>query len=719
MDQKDPTILEYLKARLSWERLKEFDPSVWLEGLPGKAMNLEENPAAQGEHYTSSRIPAEYWFFLAGLLLYLFTRFVALSRFPIYFFSDEAIQTIAAKDLLRNGFRDPLGNLFPLFFNNGGQYNLSASVYLQTLIAGFPNTVWLTRGLPALVTLVFPLFMGLALRDFFKIKTWWLAPFVVSAIPAWFLHSRTAFETCLGSAFFALFLYFYLRYRLLDRKAVVWVVLFAAVAFYSYAPLQLVVVLTALVLFFSDLRYHFNRQSALPGFLALLIVALPYLLFRLQFTDSLQTHLYKLSSYWLEQIPLSMKFFTFFKNYLFGFDPTYWFIPNKVDLIRHQMKGYGHLPLWSLPLIITALVQSVRQFKQPEHRTLLIALLSAPAGAALVDPSITRLMVFIVPAAYLTCLGLDALLGWLLKNVTLTPRRSSLILLPLLFASLWMTQDALRNGPTWFDDYSMYGMQWGGQTLFNKIKTWQKQHPGQQIVLSPSWANATDVLARYFLEDSPGIRLDTYKAWSLYYTPPLDSNILFIMLPEELKEMSADPKFTDWAVLDQISWPDGRPGFYFVTLRYADNAQAIFEQQALERRIPKTAIVQLMGQDVMVDYSPLDLGEIWQAFDGDDRSVIRSFEANPLRIKLTFKEAVTLNSVNVLVGGPPTDMALEVLSASGETTSYTQALGSSSVVRPISVTFENPIEVKEFTLSVSNTGESEPAHVHIWEIKLR
>ena len=34
--------------------------------------------------------------FIVGLLLYLATRFIALDRFPIYFFSDEAIQTLTA-----------------------------------------------------------------------------------------------------------------------------------------------------------------------------------------------------------------------------------------------------------------------------------------------------------------------------------------------------------------------------------------------------------------------------------------------------------------------------------------------------------------------------------------------------------------------------------------------------------------------------------------------
>jgi len=44
---------------------------------------------------------------------------------------------------------------------------------------------------------------------------------------------------------------------------------------------------------------------------------------------------------------------------------------------------------------------------------LLIALLVAPSGAALVDVAITRLLVMVVPLALLTALGVNDTLVWL------------------------------------------------------------------------------------------------------------------------------------------------------------------------------------------------------------------------------------------------------------------------------------------------------------------
>ena len=68
----------------------------------------------------SARNDRRAWrIFAAGMALYLATRLIALPNFPIYFFSDEAIQTLSAADLIQNGFRGPAGNLLPLFFALG------------------------------------------------------------------------------------------------------------------------------------------------------------------------------------------------------------------------------------------------------------------------------------------------------------------------------------------------------------------------------------------------------------------------------------------------------------------------------------------------------------------------------------------------------------------------------------------------------------------------
>jgi hypothetical protein len=240
--------------------------------------------------------------------------------------------------------------------------------------------------------------------------------------------------------------------------------------------------------------------------------------------------------------------------------------------------------------------------------------------------------------------------------------------------------------------------------------------PEKEIILSPTWANATDVLARFYLGDPLPVRLDTIQAWGLYYNPPLDDSKLFVMTPEEFDWMRNSPKFTDWKVRYELLWPDGNTGFYFVTLRYADNVEQVFEQEIADRKVPITDKLTLFGQDVIVKHSPLDIGAIAQAFDEDELSVIRGFEANPLEIKLEFNEPVRVSKVTVYVGSPPTGLTVTVTKADGQTMTKSVEVEGSEVVRPVSVVFGPPLEATVINIAVSNLGEPEPAHVHVWEV---
>jgi hypothetical protein len=38
------------------------------------------------------------------------------------------------------------------------------------------------------------------------------------------------------------------------------------------------------------------------------------------------------------------------------------------------------------------------------------------------------------------------------------------------------------------------------------------------------------------------------------------------------------------------------------------------------------------------------------------------------------------------------------------------------VVRPVSVAFAPPVQAMVINLAISNLGEPEPAHVHVWEV---
>lgn len=159
----------------------------------------------------------------------------------------------------------------------------------------------------------------------------------------------------------------------------------------------------------------------------LILLSLPYLRFRITQPGSLTQHLIQLNSYWVKPIPLYQKIWQYFTHYLKGLNPVYWFWPKpsiiewlwpnanlpswlfstQNDLDRHTMRGYGHILWMTFPFWVIGLVKSIKRFKDPAHRTLLLATLAVPTGAAIVDWGITRGLSFIMPTVLITALGVE------------------------------------------------------------------------------------------------------------------------------------------------------------------------------------------------------------------------------------------------------------------------------------------------------------------------
>jgi 4-amino-4-deoxy-L-arabinose transferase-like glycosyltransferase len=663
----------------------------------------------------------EVFLFALALLVYLITRIIRLPDFPIYFFTDEAVQTILAQDLVRDGMRGGDGLFLPTFFVNGYQYNLGTSVYLQLLpYLFFGTSVWVTRGISVLVTLLAAVCVGLTLKNIFHLRQAWLAVLLLSITPAWFLHSRTAFETSLAATFFAAFIYFYLRYRTGSPRHLYAAVVMGALMFYSYSPARMIAGVAAVLLLLSDLAYHWQQRRIVGRAFGLtLLLALPLLRFQIMHPEENVRHLSILNSYWIQNISTTEKLGLFFREYLRGLNPFYWFLPNDTDLPRHLMKGYGHVLGITFPVVLLGLGIVLKNIRSAAHRVLLIALLAAPSGAALVALGITRSLAMVIPLTLLGALGLSTLIEWFKQRWNI-PRLSMalpLFVLLILF-NFTMLSDALVKGPLWYSDYGLAGMQYGANQLFPAAREYLQEHPDAKLIISPSWSNGTDVVARFYYPEGLPFEMGSILGY-FDERKPLNDDTIFVMIPEEIKHVVDSSKFKDFNVEKVLLYPNGEPGFYFVRLKYADNFDEIIRMERERRQQLQEQQAVVAGVFANIKYSFLDMGNVEHLFDGDFNTLVRSFEANPLRVEIHFSKPVSTSAVTVKIGGTATKVDVVLLDADGKVLhAESRELPEKPNPRNLRIDWKAEMQVHQINVHVKSLDSGEPAHVHLWEIQV-
>ncbi len=683
-----------------------------------------EQPQPAAREQVEKRLPLnkpdwQVWLISLTLVVYLATRFIGLDSYPIYFFTDEAVQTVLAADMVRDGFHNYQGELLPTYLVNGGQYNLGTSVYAQVLPwLMFGKSIWVTRGTSVLITLLAALAVGLMLKNNLKSNYAFAGILILCITPAWFLHSRTAFEVAEAVSYYAAFLYCYLQYRQGKPKYLFAAVGFGALAFYSYSPAQMVMAVTAVLLLFTDLRWHLkNGKTVLIALGITLLLAIPYVRFIILHPEENLRHLQILDSYWVQGIPFSEKLGIYFKEYLKMLNPFYWFIPNQMDIERHVMKGYGHLLRWTLPFFVLGFGVALRKLAKPEYRIYLLAILAAPAGAAMAGIAVTRSLFMVIPAVMVTAIGLDQLLQWIEKLKVSRVVPVAIIFVGLTTFSGFMTWDALVNGPFWFSNYGLGGQQYGARQIFGEIEQMLKENPKQEIFLSPSWANGTDVLARFFFDDPLPFAMGSIDSY-LYEKRDIAPDKIFILIPEDMDKAVASNKFTTIKPFKTLDYPNGEPGFFFTHLKYTDNVDLIFQEEALQRKILlETEIIDPQGRALKVSYPHLDIGEIINAFDGDGNSLIRTLETNPMLLKIEPVKAFLLNQVTIRIGGTASAVTIRFTPADGSAVQeLVKELPESNEIRDVVFTLENPVDVSKIEIDLLNVNDDDRAHVHLWEV---
>jgi hypothetical protein len=661
--------------------------------------------------------------FVLALALFLATRLWGLERFPITFFGDEAIQSVTAADLMAHGFRGPYGELIPTYFENGGVFNLSVSVYAQVVPhALFGFSIFVTRATSVLIAFTAVAAVALILRDELRVRPWWLGALLLSITPAWFLHSRTALETVLAVSFYAWFLYCYLRYRRSGTQPL-WLfaaVLVAALAFYSYSPMQVVVVSTAALLLLSDARFHRRHSGTLLRGLALAaVLSLPYVRFLHEHGFDASRHLHVLDSYLVDsELRTSEKLGRFVDEYARGLSPSYWYEPNQGhDLLRHRMKNYGNLLLPTLPFLIAGLWVCLAKIRSSAHRAVLIALICAPLGGALAKTHITRDLVLVVPAALLVTLGVDLAL----KPLRRVPWRYVAIPLFAVLAAgqIFMLHDALANGPIWHGNYGLYGMQFGSRQVGAAVGRYLHSVPDGRVVVSPTWANNTDWIVRLVTDDDDRVTDGSIEDWR-FRRLPIPDGLVFVVTPEEYDVIRGDSRFTDIKVLEIVPYPDGRPGFYVLRLRYSREADAIFAREKVARSRPRQETVLVGGQSALVTYPQLSHGRIVDVFDGDAVTLIRTLEANPFVLRISFGIPRPTSAVKIDLPSIQGIVTVTVTEPSRRAPLvFRRELPEVTVDPNLSIPFGRQLTVANAEVTVHDVRVRPDGQVHVAEITLQ
>jgi hypothetical protein len=724
--------------------------------------------------------------FALAMILYLATRLIGLAKWPIYFFTDEAVQTNFAAELVDRGFVWNETEAIPIFFENAGQYEMNFSAYVQLIpYLIFGKSVFVTRAVSVLITLLGMAAVGWILRRAFRLPYWWSGVLLLSIIPVWFLHSRTAFEPGESIALYAMFLFSYMRYRDDRPWMLIPALVFGTLSAYTYSPSQIMVAVTGALLLISDARYHWRHKwISLAGLGVLLVMALPYLWFLSLHPDANRDQLAIVGSYWLNDVSMLDKLKQFAGQYASGLDPRYWFLANPPesvhhDIIRHLMKGYGHISLWTLPFLLLGIVLCLGNIRKSHFRTVLIALLAAPTGGAIAQITISRTLVTVIPASLLTALGVSWLLallerpeappqpeflqwwkeraarmaavwkglfeslsrpqafsgvrdfvrGWGERAAELAaaspavgriPRAALALVVFLVLgsANVYMLWDSLTNGPTWYENYELYGMQYGGQQLTAALEEYHASHPDANLIVSSSWANGTDEIFRFFLPEGFPMRVGTVLEYIQNYVP-IEPQDVFVMTSEEYGVAADSGKFSEIRIEQILDYPNGQPGFYFAYLTYVPDIEEIIATEKAELSKPVEEQIVLGGETVRVVHSRFDMGELAAGFDGKPFSLMRSEQDNPLYLEMFFPAAHRFTRVSVRVGGAPTRLILTVYPvAGGDPGIFSSMVERSSDYRDVEILLDAPVESSHIRVEIETVGEDEPTHVHVYEVVL-
>lgn len=641
-----------------------------------------------------------------------------LEGFPPYFFCDEAAPANWAHHLLTHGFRGPREQLLPTFCPTGNRYTVGTTLYLQLpFVALWGKSLVLVRALTVLVTTVAAAGLAWALGTSLRLGTWWALPLLLLVNPAWFLHARTGYDNPIAAGFFGLFLGCGARFLCGSGNALYLSLVFAAASFYTSASARAVVPLAVLGLL--GVAYCSRRQTPWkPVAFILFLFALPYVRYVVTDPGEQVSQLSILGSFWTEDRPLLSRLLAAGESYLAAWSPRFW-LGTGPGPVRHKVPGMGLLhPLVVLLAglgLLVALWRSRRGSLAPAYRFVLLCLVAAPAAALVFEPGVSR-QFFLVPVlAMLAVVGSSALAEGLFRR---WPEAFHVVFgAGLSVLALAVGVRSVTVGLPLQANYGFYGWQWGAPQVFETVRELLKKDPTLTVMFSLTSFNDSDQLGRFFLGDESRIQWISHD-WLTRSLRPLPGNCIFVFREEEFTQFRTDPRFSRPRLVTVLYDPGGRPAFFFFRVSYSPEAREIIAREAEERRKPVRAVVTVLGEPVVVWHSLLDMGPLANAFDGSKATLIRTMEANPLRLDLEFPRAHAFQGATLRIGAGGTAVRVFASVANGWQLVGESAFPEAPATRDVEVPLR-PVAAREYRVEIEDLEfKGQPSNVHLWELQL-
>jgi len=659
-----------------------------------------------------------------SLLVYTLGLFIGLQGYPVGFRSEEAAAGVIAAEMLRDNFTYN-GETLPGLFWFDGSYSLGLSPYLQMAAYGlFGNTVFAARLLPALFSIAAVWLAVRLLRDGFRLRHAWALPLLALLSPGWMLAARTGTPLMIFIALFLLCLYAALRSRS-DPRWLFAEVAAGALAFYTMPSALPVLIAAGLLLIIYDLRFHITHwKFSLLALGLLALLSIPLIRFLLHHPGEFALTLGLNNSYWNASLSLPGRLMQLLKNLAVSFNPLYWFFPGERAVpAYYNIPGYGFLSLALLPLVLVGLWAALRRFRADgsqgsASRILAAALIAAPAAAAVSGLSF-RLLFPLLPVLLLfATAGFSAALELL---ESLLSRRKQQVqafaLIALAVVAFTVHWDILTNSPRRHADFGGGGAQYGAPQAFDALRTYREKQPGDRLVISPTWTANVDWLARFFMPGASEIEFNLPDVQVHSVDTDLGHKV-FLLTAQEYEQVVSSQHFDLPFIVDGIHDPAGQMHLLLVRLHYRPDLQAVLAAEHEARS-------QLVAEEIKIDdmrvqsrHSLLD-GNIINLFDGNPDTLVKTLEANPLVVELSFPRPIQLGYVTLRTGAEPVEVTVTAWDENDERVAQVVVPGEQvssfkNVVAPLG----ESMAVKRLRIELFDVDAFEPTNVHLWEITL-